>query len=84
MPLDKDVQPFHSRVLETFHHPAFSAAPVVAAPEKKKKERTRMSVNYKKAISDLIARLTCLGLYAFLRTTDSMLHTASQTSLATL
>ena len=38
MPLDKDVQPFHSRVLETFHHPAFSAAPVVAAPEKKKKE----------------------------------------------
>lgn len=57
MPLDKDVQPFHSRVLETFHHPAFSAAPVVAAPEKKKK-KTRMSDNYKKAISDLIARLT--------------------------
>ena len=60
MPLDKDVQHFYSLVLETFHHPAFSAAPVVAAPEKKerKKERTRMSVNYKKAISDLIARLT--------------------------
>lgn len=58
MPLDKDVQPFHSRVLETFHHPAFSAAPVVAAPEKKKKKKTRMSDNYKKAISDLIARLT--------------------------
>lgn len=74
------MQPFYGHVLETFHHPAFSAAPVVAAPEKKK-ERTRMSVNYKKAISDLIARLTCLGLCAFLRTTDSMLHTASQTSL---
>ena len=41
-----------------------------------------MSVNYKKAISDLIARLTWyLGLYAFLRTAESMLHTASQTGL---
>ena len=41
-----------------------------------------MSVNYKKAISDLIAGLTwCLELYAFLRTAESMLHTASQTGL---
>ena len=41
-----------------------------------------MSDNYKKAISDLIARLTwCLGIYAFLRTAESMLHTASQTGL---